>query len=182
MPRGTRPWIPCHHPLHTLLLPSRQTKAPIHPTPHKVMATASHPRDPIHIRLHLRPTMPRHVCHLNLREISNADQTGVASRHAPSQLPPIQLSSPTSEHAYPRSATAQLNAVFGHEVKSPRHQAQPSMNLLSRDSVPKFTKLNSVQELEPKINAQPAFRRANPEGGFISVSLGPVSIEREAPH
>jgi dual specificity protein kinase YAK1 len=38
-----------------------------------------------------------------------------------------------------------------------------------RGPVPKFQKLKSVQELQPRINAQPPFRRANPEGGFISV-------------
>jgi dual specificity protein kinase YAK1 len=36
-------------------------------------------------------------------------------------------------------------------------------------SVPKFQKIKSVQELQHRINAQPPFRRANPEGGFISV-------------
>jgi dual specificity protein kinase YAK1 len=36
-------------------------------------------------------------------------------------------------------------------------------------SVPKFQKIKSVQELQPRINSQPPFRRANPEGGFISV-------------
>lgn len=36
--------------------------------------------------------------------------------------------------------------------------------------MPKFQKFKSVQELQPRIHAQPAYRRANPEGGFISVS------------
>jgi dual specificity protein kinase YAK1 len=36
-------------------------------------------------------------------------------------------------------------------------------------SVPKFQNIKSVQEVQPRINSQPAFRRANPEGGFISV-------------
>ena len=37
--------------------------------------------------------------------------------------------------------------------------------------VPRFQKVKSVQELKPRINSQPPFRRANPEGGFISVCL-----------
>jgi hypothetical protein len=41
---------------------------------------------------------------------------------------------------------------------------------MGRGSVPKFTKCNNVAELNPKVNLQPPFRRANPEGGFISVS------------
>jgi len=35
--------------------------------------------------------------------------------------------------------------------------------------VPKFLKVKSAQDLQPRINSQPLFRRANPEGGFISV-------------
>ena len=42
---------------------------------------------------------------------------------------------------------------------------------MPRGPVPRFTKLDSVQDLQPRVNPQPAFRRANPEGGFISVSL-----------
>jgi dual specificity protein kinase YAK1 len=36
--------------------------------------------------------------------------------------------------------------------------------------VPKFQPVKDTAELRPKINSQPPFRRANPEGGFISVS------------
>ncbi|KAI9758861.1 MAG: Translation initiation factor 3 subunit c [Chaenotheca gracillima] len=89
------------------------------------------------------------------------------SRTQPPQLPPLQSAHPGPEHyAYPHSATVQLNAMFGHEMK-PRQPAPPQ-DLASRTQVPKFTKLQSIQDLQPKVNAQPAFRRANPEGGFIS--------------
>jgi hypothetical protein len=76
------------------------------------------------------------------------------------------------ESYYPQSASAQLNAVYNREARSPRTtnpnpQQLPSMG---RGSVPKFTKCNNVAELNPKVNLQPPFRRANPEGGFISVS------------
>jgi dual specificity protein kinase YAK1 len=36
--------------------------------------------------------------------------------------------------------------------------------------VPKFQAVKNTADLQPKINSQPPFRRANPEGGFISVS------------
>ncbi|OBT54758.1 hypothetical protein VE04_10348 [Pseudogymnoascus sp. 24MN13] len=39
---------------------------------------------------------------------------------------------------------------------------------VERGPIPQFVKLRSVSDLQPQINAQPAFRRANPEGGFIS--------------
>jgi len=93
----------------------------------------------------------------------------VASRpHAP-QLPPIQ-SNMSADAFNQQSATAQLNAMFGREARSPRHQPAPQQtNPGSRGAVPKFTKCLNISDLQPQINTQPAFRRANPEGGFISV-------------
>ncbi|KAI9700769.1 MAG: dual specificity protein kinase yak1 [Candelina mexicana] len=93
-----------------------------------------------------------------------------ASRQHPQQLPALQPPESSTDQYHPQSATAQLNALFGREAKSPRHpqQQQQIQYGSSRGPVPKFTKVISVQELEPSINAQPPFRRANPEGGFIS--------------
>jgi dual specificity protein kinase YAK1 len=93
-----------------------------------------------------------------------------STRQQPSQLPPITPFASNSE-VYPPSATAQLNAVFGNDPKSPRRPLpQSAQGAPGRGPVPEFTKIRSVSDLQPKINAQPAFRRANPEGGFISVS------------
>lgn len=93
-----------------------------------------------------------------------------ASRPQHQQLPPITPFSSSSSESYPHSATAQLNAVFGNDTKSPRrHGSQALQGPPGRGPVPEFTKVRSMSDLKPKINAQPAFRRANPEGGFISV-------------
>ncbi|KAK5163670.1 hypothetical protein LTR04_002362 [Oleoguttula sp. CCFEE 6159] len=90
------------------------------------------------------------------------------SRAQPSQLPPIQPNM-SPDTSYPQSATAQLNAVFGREARSPRYsQPQSQLPPGSKGPVPQFTKCTNVADLEPRINAQPQFRRANPEGGFIS--------------
>ena len=96
-----------------------------------------------------------------------------SSRQPPLQLPPIHPNSDSTDQFYPNSATAQLNAVFGRETKSPRQMrpVHPGTADMPRGPVPRFTKLDSVQDLQPRVNPQPAFRRANPEGGFISVSL-----------
>ncbi|CZT02695.1 related to ser/thr protein kinase [Rhynchosporium agropyri] len=91
-----------------------------------------------------------------------------ANRQQPQQLPPITPFSSTNE-GYPASATQQLNAVFGNDPKSPRRpMTQAAGGPPGRGPVPEFTRLRSVTDLQPKINSQPAFRRANPEGGFIS--------------
>lgn len=101
-----------------------------------------------------------------------ASPPGSARAHT-SQLPPLQsgLSPPGSY--YPQSATQQLNAVFGHDSQpqkqhqSAQQQHHQQMSGTS-DSVPQFTKVNGISDLNSHINSQPPFRRANPEGGFIS--------------
>lgn len=93
-----------------------------------------------------------------------------ANRQQTQQLPPITPYSSSSNDTYPHSATVQLNAVFGNESKSPRrHGSQVPQGPPGRGPVPQFSKVRSMSDLKPKVNAQPAFRRANPEGGFISV-------------
>ncbi|KAF2828777.1 kinase-like protein [Ophiobolus disseminans] len=89
--------------------------------------------------------------------------------HAP-QLPPIQ-SNMSPDSYYPQSATAQLNAVYNREARSPRTATNPNAPQLppiGGGPVPKFQTVKNTADLQPKINAQPPFRRANPEGGFIS--------------
>lgn len=99
--------------------------------------------------------------------------TFAASRpHAP-QLPPIQ-SNMSPDSFYPQSATAQLNAVYNREARSPRTATNPNppqFPPVGAGPVPKFEKVTNTADLRPKINQQPPFRRANPEGGFISVSV-----------
>ena len=53
------------------------------------------------------------------------------------------------------------------------------MSTFEKGPVPQFRRCNNVDDLEPRINSQPPFRRANPEGGFISVGAlkSAVSIE-----
>ncbi|GAB7339148.1 hypothetical protein MBLNU457_5816t2 [Dothideomycetes sp. NU457] len=90
-----------------------------------------------------------------------------STRSTHSQLPPIQT--PLSpDGGYSQSATAQLNAVFGRELRTPRTPQTAQPESARRGPVPQFTKCNSVNDLQPRVNAQPPFRRANPEGGFIS--------------
>lgn len=94
-----------------------------------------------------------------------------ASRPAAQPLPPITPYSSTNNQDYPQSATTQINQLFGNDPKPPRRPLPQAAAPSGRGPVPHFTKVRSVADLQPKINAQPAFRRANPEGGFISVGL-----------
>ena len=83
---------------------------------------------------------------------------------------------------YPQSATAQLNAVYNRDARSPRsanpnsansshppQQQQQHLPPVGYGPVPKFESCSNTADLQPKINAQPPFRRAAPDGGFISV-------------
>lgn len=105
--------------------------------------------------------------------MTDDDRFAATARQQPLQLPPIQAGDPISDQFYPSSATAQLHAVFGREAKPPRHPRLSQQTPLDtpRGPVPRFRRLERLSDLEPKMNTQPAFRRANPEGGFISVSL-----------
>jgi dual specificity protein kinase YAK1 len=93
-----------------------------------------------------------------------------SSRPNAPQLPPIQ-SNMSPESFYPQSATAQLNAVYNREQRSPRTSTNanpPQLAPIGRGPVPQFEKCANTGDLKPKINTQPPFRRANPEGGFLS--------------
>lgn len=91
------------------------------------------------------------------------------------QLPPISpyagQQPPPPADGYPSSTVAQLDSSFAGDPKSPprRPVPQQSAMLPEKRPVPEFKKIRAVTDLRPKVNAQPAFRRANPEGGFISV-------------
>lgn len=98
-----------------------------------------------------------------------ADWFAAASR--PPRLPPLQPTEMGPDHFYPPSAGSQLSPPF--DTRSPRSgslSGPAQQPVPGRGPVPKFQKIKSVNELQPHINAQPAYRRANPEGGFISVS------------
>ncbi len=153
---------------------------------HKALRRDSHQRAQITTRLHPNRTTRHPVSDQSYRappppptviflSKNRHDANGVSasSRQPPLQLPPIHPNSDSTDQFYPNSATAQLNAVFGRETKSPRQMrpVHPGTADMPRGPVPRFNKLDSVQDLQPRVNPQPAFRRANPEGGFISVSL-----------
>jgi dual specificity protein kinase YAK1 len=100
-----------------------------------------------------------------------------ANRQQSQQLPPLTPYSSNNNEGYPTSATAQLNAVFGNDPKTPRRPVpQSAQSPSGKGPVPEFTKVRSIADLQPKVNAQPAFRRANPEGGFISVSKNCIAF------
>lgn len=101
----------------------------------------------------------------------SASNSYYASRPAAQALPPITPYSSNNNQDYPQSATTQISQLFGNEAKPTRRPLPQAAAPSGRGPVPHFTKVRSVADLQPKINAQPAFRRANPEGGFISVSL-----------
>ncbi|KAJ5892827.1 hypothetical protein N7504_009518 [Penicillium tannophilum] len=85
----------------------------------------------------------------------------------PPRLPPLQASDLSPDQYYPSSAGSHLGSAFAPETRSPRSGSLPSQ-VPGRGPVPKFKKVESVQSLKGRVHDQPAYRRANPEGGFIS--------------
>ncbi|KAL2260745.1 hypothetical protein VTK26DRAFT_5164 [Humicola hyalothermophila] len=88
-------------------------------------------------------------------------------RQATSQLPPMNPYSPAQDSYSPSSVTP-MDGSYS-DPKSPK-RAPPSSTAPSSDRgpVPEFRRIRAPTDLKPKVNSQPPFRRANPEGGFIS--------------
>ncbi|KAM4055358.1 kinase [Hirsutella rhossiliensis] len=77
-------------------------------------------------------------------------------------LPPITPFA-SSQDGYPSSTVSALDGSLVNNPKSPHRQNPPALK-----PVPEFRKVRAVSDLQPKKSRQPPFRRANPEGGFIS--------------
>lgn len=89
-------------------------------------------------------------------------------RQGSSQLPPITPYGAGGQDTFPSSTVAALDGTFANDPKSPR-RAMPPAAMAEKRPVPEFKKTRVLTDLRPQVNTQPAFRRANPEGGFISV-------------
>ena len=69
------------------------------------------------------------------------------------------------ESFYPHSGS-QMTSPGGSSGRPGPPSRQPSQR--QAGPVPRFHRVKATQDLRPKLNAQPPYRRANPEGGFIS--------------
>lgn len=109
---------------------------------------------------------------------------GPSQQQQQQQPPPLLNLMPAGSDLYSPagSALSPMDSTYG-DHKSLRRPQLPAMTLNNNSGgssnsggkpapgpVPEFKKLRGVNELRPIVNSQPPFRRANPEGGFISVS------------
>jgi dual specificity protein kinase YAK1 len=93
------------------------------------------------------------------------------TRQGAPQLPPLNPYGSGQESYSPSTLTPMDSSYM--DPKSPKRaplQSAPPLMQQDRGPVPEFKRLRALTELKPKVNGQPPFRRANPEGGFISVS------------
>lgn len=136
-------------------------------------------------RLHVSGSRPvAKVPVILLTRANSAFLLSATAASRPPRLPPLLSTEMSPEQYYPPSAGSQLSAPFGYDGRSPRSASisggsQPQQQqhpTPGRGPVPKFQKVKSIHDLQPRINAQPPYRRANPEGGFISVSHPPNFI------
>jgi dual specificity protein kinase YAK1 len=89
------------------------------------------------------------------------------------------------DQLFPHSAGSQNSFIFSPDPNSPRTAGPPSDPLTAaaaaaaaatpllpgRGPIPKFRPVPAVPDLRPRVQSQPLYRRANPEGGFISVHI-----------
>ncbi|PGH16674.1 CMGC/DYRK/YAK protein kinase [Helicocarpus griseus UAMH5409] len=179
--RAKYPTRPSHHHRGSSYLSSEESSAarryspmnilsptlPFNPSPNTAQNTYGYPPAS---SSSARPSPARAHTYSSPPQSYQSPPSGAPSRQQP-RLPALQPADMSPEQYYPQSATAQLNAAFGQDMKIHSSRGQPKHNTpqqYHRGPVPKFVKINSAQDLKPKINAQPAYRRANPEGGFIS--------------
>ncbi|KAL2172220.1 hypothetical protein VTG60DRAFT_7064 [Thermothelomyces hinnuleus] len=87
------------------------------------------------------------------------------SRQAAPQLPPINQYA-NNQESYSPSAMTPMDGSYA-DPKSPK-RAPPQSAAHDKGPVPEFRRIRTPTDLKPKVNDQPPFRRANPEGGFIS--------------
>lgn len=90
------------------------------------------------------------------------------TRQPAAQLPPIN-SYTSGPESYSPSSTTPMDGSYA-DPKSPKRAPQSGMSMSDKGPVPEFKRIRGPTDLRPKVNDQPPFRRANPEGGFISVS------------
>lgn len=103
-----------------------------------------------------------------------------SSRHSPTRSTSYQgdaYGEPPTPTRYPSNYAAGIqNNELSPDAYYPSNTPNTRPPPLSRQPsqarglgpVPRFEKVKTMQDLTPRVNAQPQFRRANPEGGFIS--------------
>jgi dual specificity protein kinase YAK1 len=92
------------------------------------------------------------------------------NRQPAPQLPSINPYAPAGQDSYSSSsAVTPMDGTFANDPKSPRRMPPQPVPSINNGPVPEFKEIRSMGDLRPKVNSQPLFRRANPEGGFISV-------------
>ncbi|KAH8895102.1 kinase-like protein [Thozetella sp. PMI_491] len=90
------------------------------------------------------------------------------TRQTGQQLPSMNPYA-SAQDGYPSSTVSALDSAYANDPKSPRRlPPQSALPPQGKGPVPEFKKIRALTDLRPKVNAQPPFRRANPEGGFIS--------------
>lgn len=120
---------------------------------------------------HDSPSKHRFVdCPIVVNTAADYKSCTASARYNPQFLSQSQNAEPSPDQYYAHSP---LDQFAGTRNGKSQMTTRPQISSYARGpgagSVPKFQKIKSVQELQPHVNYQPPFRRANPEGGFISV-------------
>ncbi|KAI6354690.1 hypothetical protein MCOR25_008483 [Pyricularia grisea] len=97
----------------------------------------------------------------------SSQSQGGHSQSGSQQLPPISPHTGAYDGFSLSATTPTTESLYPPDPKSPR-RIMPQPTYSAPQPVPELKKLRALSDLRPKVSAQPPFRRANPEGGFIS--------------
>ena len=113
----------------------------------------------------------------------SASSSNNGSANGTSQPPISMLPYVPSTDNYASYAGQMEASAYNMGPRSPGRTGPPqqqqqhgSVSSSVSKAVPEFRRVRGPTDLRPKVNHQPAFRRAAPEGGFISVSFGCVVV------
>lgn len=103
-----------------------------------------------------------------------------SSRQSSAQLPPMApFPAVNDSYSQPTGVLSPGRELWSADPTSPRRLVSMAPGaMVNKGPVPEFSKVRTEQDLRPKVNTQPVFRRANPEGGFISVRVSMSNLFR----
>ena len=165
--RAKYPSRPAHqHRLSTSFLTSEMSSAAQRYSPMNATTSSNYPTSP---KVNSQGSM-RYAAHSPSQQLqySDASQTygepPTPTRYQGGYLPSQQGSEMSPDQLHPSSAAMNLSANRDRIASA----GPLAPKRVDQTVVPRFKKIKTTEEINIRVNSQPLYRRADPEGGFIS--------------